>query len=184
LSQIYKNLSGGGTLPPNVPTTFTEDSGTAVPAANNLNIVGGTSTANVANGIQTVGSGSTVTINLTNRVVTPVPITTVGAVTTPLITLPLGGVPGTYGFNIRVVGFNAATPASTTYFEFVCAATTGAAARIVSAGDSDEICLEDATLNASDVLITAVGNSVVVSAQGVAGLTIDWNADGLYTFVS
>jgi hypothetical protein len=45
-------------LPPSVPTTFTEDSGTATPAANNLNIVGGA-------GITTSGSGSTVTITAT-----------------------------------------------------------------------------------------------------------------------
>jgi hypothetical protein len=39
-----------------VPTTFTSDSGTATPAANNLNIVG-------ANGIATSASGDTVTID-------------------------------------------------------------------------------------------------------------------------
>lgn len=45
-------------LPPSVPTTFTEDSGSAVPALNNLNIIGGA-------GITTSGSGSTVTITAT-----------------------------------------------------------------------------------------------------------------------
>lgn len=43
---------------PAVPTLFTEDTGTATPAANNLNIVGGP-------GIATSGSGSTVTITAT-----------------------------------------------------------------------------------------------------------------------
>lgn len=43
---------------PAVPTLFTEDSGTATPAANNLNIFGGP-------GIVTSGSGSTVTITAT-----------------------------------------------------------------------------------------------------------------------
>ncbi len=47
-----------GSLPPSVPTTFTEDVGVAVPVANNLNIIGGV-------GITTSGSGSTVTISLT-----------------------------------------------------------------------------------------------------------------------
>ncbi len=45
-------ISDDGTI----PTTFTEDSGTATPAANNLNIFGGTN-------ITTSGAGSTVTIN-------------------------------------------------------------------------------------------------------------------------
>lgn len=43
-------------LPPTVPTTFTEDTGTATPAANNINIVGGA-------GIATSGAGSTITIS-------------------------------------------------------------------------------------------------------------------------
>lgn len=42
-------------LPPSVPTSFVEDVGTAVPALNILNIVGGA-------GIQTSGAGNTVTI--------------------------------------------------------------------------------------------------------------------------
>jgi hypothetical protein len=43
---------------PAVPTTFTEDVGTATPVANNLNILGGP-------GIATSGSGNTVTISAT-----------------------------------------------------------------------------------------------------------------------
>lgn len=42
-------------LPPTVPTTFTEDTGTATPALNNINILGGA-------GIATSGAGSTITI--------------------------------------------------------------------------------------------------------------------------
>lgn len=53
MSQIYKNSSGGGT----VPTQFTTDNGIAVPAANNLNVFGGTGTT-------TSGSGSTITITV------------------------------------------------------------------------------------------------------------------------
>jgi len=45
-------------LSPSVPLQFTEDTGTAVPTSNNLNVLGGTS-------ISTSGSGSTVTIDLT-----------------------------------------------------------------------------------------------------------------------
>lgn len=44
-----------------VPTTFTEDSGTATPSANNLNVLG-----TAAQGISTSGSGATVTITAAN----------------------------------------------------------------------------------------------------------------------
>lgn len=50
------------TLPPEVPTSFATDSGTAVPALGVLTISGGT-------GIGTTGAGSTVTINLDSPVV-------------------------------------------------------------------------------------------------------------------
>jgi len=46
------------TIPPEVALTYTEDSGTAVPVANNLNIRGGA-------GISTTGFGDTVTITAT-----------------------------------------------------------------------------------------------------------------------
>lgn len=52
-------MSQGGPLgvksTPSVPIQFTTDSGVAVPAANNLNVLGGT-------GASTAGSGSTITI--------------------------------------------------------------------------------------------------------------------------
>lgn len=46
-------------LPPFVPTQFTTDNGVAVPALNNLNVLGGIGTA-------TSGSGSTITITVKN----------------------------------------------------------------------------------------------------------------------
>lgn len=58
MSQIIKSLAAGP-VPPTVATLYTEDTGTATPAANNLNLFGGT-------GIATAGSGSTITINVQN----------------------------------------------------------------------------------------------------------------------
>lgn len=65
MSQFYQGTTAGS-LPPSVPLQFTTDSGVAVPVANNINIVtpgGGT------DGIQTSGSGSTITVTLTTDAV-------------------------------------------------------------------------------------------------------------------
>jgi len=54
VSQIRKSLLSGP-VPPDIATMYTEDSGTAVPDLNNLNVLGGA-------GIETVGLGDTITI--------------------------------------------------------------------------------------------------------------------------
>ena len=56
MSQFFVNVSDKN-LPPDVATSYVTDSGTAVPALNILNVLGGT-------GATTSGSGSTITINV------------------------------------------------------------------------------------------------------------------------
>ena len=60
MSQAGQINSASGPVPPEVPLQFTTDSGIAVPAANNLNVFGGI-------GATTSGSGSTLTITVTNE---------------------------------------------------------------------------------------------------------------------
>jgi len=59
MSQFYQGVTTG-VLPPAVPLQFTTDSGIAIPVANNLNVLGNSST------IQTTGSGDTITIQVIN----------------------------------------------------------------------------------------------------------------------
>lgn len=65
MSQFFQGTTAGS-LPPAVPLQFTTDSGIAIPVANNINIV---TTGSGLEGIQTSGSGSTITVTLTSEAV-------------------------------------------------------------------------------------------------------------------
>ena len=164
-------------ISPSVATTYTTDSGSAVPAANILNILGDDTTANDNDGIRTTGAGNTVTVQLTNRCQGTG--STVGAVTADLVTLSLGATPGTYTLEARVAGFNAATPASAGYSLFATVRTTGAAAVLV--GTPDKIVNEEAALAACDATVVVSGNTAIIRVTGTAGLTVSWNTAALYT---
>lgn len=161
-----------------IATQYTTDSGIAVPALGNLNIVtpgGGTT------GIATSGAGSTITITLLDTSLSGTG-QTIGAVTADLITYPLGAVPGTYTFEVKIAGFNAATPAGAGYSLRGSVRTTGAAAALVPAQVVDEF--EEAALAACTAEIAINANTAIIRVTGVAGLTIKWKAIAEYTFIS
>lgn len=175
-------------LPPTVPTSFVTDvNSPAVPSANVLNEIGGTTTANNANGIRTDGSSgsNTLTIQLTNRATGTV--TTSDATPTTLITLALGVTPGVYTFDISIAGFakaGAGTPAGCGYTIVGSVRTTGASAVLVPFQAVDHF--EEAALQAPQptAVISVSGNNALVTVTGLAGFTIDWNGTLNYIFVS
>jgi hypothetical protein len=103
-----------------VPTTFTADSGTATPAANNLNVLG-----TAAQGISTSGAGSTLTLTVANATAVQKGVAsynstnftvTAGAVASNAITMTAGtGLTGGGSINLGgTVTFALSTPVSVT----------------------------------------------------------------------
>ncbi len=175
-----------GNLPPTVPTSFVTQNGTAVPLANVLIINADDSTENNNNGIVSkggvagTGTANEVDIIITNRVQGSG--TTVGATTSDLFTLPLGAVAGTYLFEVRVVAYNASTPASAGFSTYTTFRTNGITATLID--DTDAVVHQEASLSLIDTNMVANGNNAIFRVTGQAGLTVDWNCVGLYTFVS
>jgi hypothetical protein len=183
MSQAGIVNTSSGPVPPTVATTYVTDvNSPAIPAANILNVLGNDTTENDNDGIRTDGSSgsNTLTVQLTNRLQGTA--TTAGATTADIVTFALGATPGTYSIEVRIAGFESTTPAGVGYSLFGSVRTTGAAASVV--GTVDRINNEDAALTAATATIIASANNAIVQVTGVAGLSLNWNAVALYTFVS
>lgn len=183
MSQFYIGTTAGS-LPPSVPTSFVTDSGTVIPSGNTVNINGGSSTKNTANGIDVIanatGSNNQV-VELTNRI-TGTATTTDGTTTVALYTFPLGAVPGTYIFTTTVVAYNITDSTSAGYASYRTVRTTGAAGVLISANISS--IAEEGVMTASEVTNSISGNGVLLNVIGIAGKTINWRAVTTYIFVS
>jgi hypothetical protein len=153
---------------PAIPTLFTENTGTAVPAANNLNILG-------AGLISTTGSGSTVTIAFTGA--TPVTwsvITTNQAAannngyicnkgSTLVLTLPTTSVVGTLieATNLFAgagIQFTYTTGQSIQFGNVVSTTTTG---NIICTAKGDTVKMVCVVANTTWQVISSMGNWTV-----------------------
>ncbi|MEN6512258.1 MAG: hypothetical protein ABFD00_10580 [Chloroherpetonaceae bacterium] len=192
MSQVIKNLASGP-VPPAVATSYPTDiNSPAIPAANVLNVVGGTVTTDNDNGIQTDGSSgsNTLTVQLTNRAVGTT--TTVGAVTAAVITFPLGAIPGVYTFDITIAGYASAgigSPLGCGFTIVGSVRTDGAAATLIPTQVVDHF--EEGTLGAAPQVTAALavsGNNALVNVtgktDGAAGFTINWKASLIYTLAT
>jgi hypothetical protein len=141
-----------------IPTSFVTDSGTAIPAANVINILGSSE-------ISTSGAGNTVTIDFTGM--SDGTGQTIGAVTADLITINAGAVPNCYKVSADVVGFEATTPAAIAYELINGVRTTGAAATLTNI--TDQTAFEEAALGGCVGDIVVSGNTFIVRVTGVAG---------------
>lgn len=178
MSQIFKS-STSSPPPPQVPTSFVTDSGTAIPVANILNVLANDTTANNDNGIQTIGSGNTLTIQLTNRITGSA--TTTNATPTTLISLSLGATPGTYIVEGDITAYNSTDLAGASYTFAGAAVTNGVTATEIGVENKD--IFEQVAMTAADFNLGITGNSAFIEVIGIAGKTINWNAMFTYRFV-
>lgn len=176
------NVAGGGGGGAPIQTLTGNTGGAVPPTANNIFIVGGTSTANNANGITFAGNPgtSTLTGTLTNRISGQV--TTANATPTTIITFPLGATPGVYTFNGDITAFDITDSAGASYGVISGVRTDGATATEI--GTQFNTNFEEFAMITADIDVTVSANNVIFQVTGVAGKTIDWDAFFNYRFVS
>lgn len=182
MSQVYKNLASGP-VPPVVATSYTTDvrdnstnsPGTAIPASNNLDILGRDTNQQNDNGIRTdadPNNGDFIYVELTNRQTAT--ITTTDDTLTTIQTFSLGATAGTFYFYGNVQAFNSTTPASGAYSYSGGFRTDGITATELGIELHDEF--EDPSFVTADIFLSASGNNVLLQVQGVAATSINWNS--------
>jgi hypothetical protein len=182
MSQFYIGAISGVVPPPQVPTSFVTDSGTVIPALNIVNVNGGTTTDNSANGIKVIANltgSNNMVIELTNRVQGDV--TTTDATPTTIISFALGSTPGVYTFSGDITAYDVTDVAGASYGVISGIRTTGAAA--IEIGTQFNTNFEEAAMITADIDVTTSGNNVIFRVTGIAGKTIDWDALFNYRFV-
>ena len=172
MSQIYKNSSSS---PPVVATSYVTDiNSPAVPAANVLNVVGGSSTSSTESGIRTDGSsgGNTLTVQLTNRASGQV--TTTDDTPTAIITLNLANTTTTYSISGVVTVLVPGTGFGASYDFQAAMRTNGISATEI--GTEYPTTFEDPSLAAADIQIVATGNTASLRVIGIPATIIYWDA--------
>lgn len=179
------NFSGGGG--PGTPVqTLTGDSGGAVsPTANNINVIGGTSSANTDFGITNIGTPGTSTIafTLTNRFSGNT--TTTDAVPKTLASLDLTTIgTGVFTFDCQIAAFDVTDNEGLGYAIFGTIKNIAGTLSVI--GTPDKINNEDiapVNIQAADASLTTSGTSAIIQVQGLAATTIHWRAVVTYVYV-
>lgn len=181
MSQIYKPLTSSGPVPPVIPTSFPTDDGTAIPAANILNVNGVDSIENNVNGILTRANpnlSNNLEIVITNRLQGTG--TTVSTGTSNIITfIPIDV--GVYSIEFRVAAYNTTSLLGAGYSLFGAIRYDGANSNICD--PFDPIDNEEGTMTNTNLDVIVTGASTILRATGYLNQNINWSAVGLYTFV-
>lgn len=172
MSQIYKGGSSGP-VPPTVATSYVTDvNSPAIPAANVLNVIGGSTQTHDDEGIRTDGSSgsNTLTVQLTNRAFGST--STVGAVTSNILTIAMA-TNSALTITGVVTGFSS-TGTNMAGAEFTAMFVRGAGAVTFVDGTSE--LSQTSGLPDIDVTASASGGDALIGVLGQAGFTINWKA--------
>lgn len=180
MSQLYKSLTSGP-VPPSVATSYITDDGTAIPAANILNVNGVDSEENNVNGILTRANpdlSDNLEIVITNRLqgIT----STSGAVSSNIVVFT-PTVVGTYSIEFRISVYNETSLLGAGYSLFGAIRFDGVNSNICDI--FDEIVNEEGTMTNLDIAVTVAGANVQLVGTGYGAEEINWAAVGLYTFI-
>lgn len=167
MSQAGIISTGSAPPPPGVADQYVTDSGTAIPALNILNVLGGP-------GIETYAdpnNGNNLYVKLLNGCSGTE--TTNGLETKDITCINLGPTPGAYSFTTTVAGFDLTSgTAGVGYFIRGLAITDGASATLVA--NIDNLHGESAALVNATAVIGVSGNNLIITVTGVAGAVIKW----------
>ncbi len=167
MSQFFQS-SESAPPPPSVATSYVENTGTAVPAANVLNVLG-------INGITTTGSGNTITISNTDIILTGTATTTDGTTYVPFTAsanIPLTGASTSVAIRANIVGMDVPNGLAIGGELIGCARNIAGVITIVDVPDLTRN--NDVTLAAWTADLGSSGTNVQVQVRGVAGHTINW----------
>ena len=180
MSQIYKSLVSGP-VPPSVATSYITDDGTAIPAANVLNVNGIDSIENNSNGILTRASpnlSDNLQIILSNRIrVTAT--TSDGGGQTQTVTVMTPSVSTGVTFVVSITGYDV-TNNEIAGGELIGIARRSSGGTTTVVGTNDTFDEADAGLMATDWDIVTDGTLLQAQFVGVAGRSISWSAVYIY----
>lgn len=181
MSQFFLGTSDSN-LPPDVPTSFVTDNGTVIPANHVVNINGGSTSSNNANGIQVIanpdGSNNEV-VQLTNRLFAT--LTTTNATPQTLLNFPLGSTPGAYNIFLQLSTYDSTNNEGGGLTLHYSVRTDGATATKI--GVANPLDVEDSiVLNETLTNITLGGNTLTIQVTGGAATIVNWTVLITYVF--